>query len=431
MLQFLHTYRSIFLIFPVLFVAGNLFEPLSYLLLLVMMLYWVGNGQDNVMIIAMLFILILGDSRSPSLDFMKNLRILAILMLAMRSMYDMVTGKYRFNRLLLYSLPFFIVAIAGGLLNPRIGTSMAKMLSYFFLLMLALNYFPYHFRRNRGRMIMDIVYVSVVVFFMGLVFIAINPGFVYFGERYRGLLGNPNGLGLYAAMMFPMMMIAWKRFPHKRNTLRLAMGLLIFSVLLCKSRTALGTIGIFYFLYYFHTHGKALKVGLWLFVLPSLALFFLLVDIPALLFSLGVGEYLRAESITTGTGRFLAWGLGWAEILQNPWIGRGFAYEEYFFFQLREMLVTTEHQGGIHNSYLTFLMNNGFIGLLLFLSFLFMLFRKISIPGFGVPFVVAMLISANFESWLNSSLNAFTIHFLMTLTVLIMYPKLTKAPPAK
>ncbi|MEO1384558.1 MAG: hypothetical protein AAFV78_15150 [Bacteroidota bacterium] len=41
-----------------------------------------------------------------------------------------------------------------------------------------------------------------------------------------------------------------------------------------------------------------------------------------------------------------------------------------------------------------------------------------------MPFIIAALISATFESWLNSSLNAFTIHFFLVLTLLIEYPRI-------
>lgn len=430
MRKFLSTYRSLFLIYPVLYITGNIFEPLSYVVLLAMMVYWISKGEDRILILAMIFILILGDNRSPNLLFFKNLRILAILVLTLRSFFDIATKKYHFNPHILISLPFFVIALIGSFSSPTPGTAIAKMISYFFLLFLALNYFPYHFLRYKGQLLMDIVYVSIVVFALGLLLLVLHPGFVYLVVRYRGLLGNPNGLGLYAIVMTPLIVLAYQLFPQKRTTNRLAIGLLIFSVLMCESRTALGTIGIFFFLYYFYTHGKLLRVSLWLFVVPVLAFFFLVVDLPELLESLGLGEYLRADSITTGTGRFLAWGLGWNKILENPWIGNGFAYEEYFFQEMHEFLLTTEHQGGMHNSYLTFLMNNGFIGFFLFLIFLISLFRKIKVPGMGVPFAIAMLLCANFESWLNSSLNAFTIHFLLALTVMSLYPQLKKITAA-
>ncbi len=424
MLTYLRTYSSIFLLFPLIYVGGNLFEPISYLILMISMGFWMSKGQDNVVIIAMLFILILGDSRAYDLLFMKNLRILGILLITFRTVYEIAKGKYRFNYLILFALPFFVISFFGSLRNPQIGTSMAKMFSYFFLLFIVLHYFPHNFRKNKGQLILDIAYSSLVVFALGLMFVIVNPGLVFLVGRYRGLLGNPNGLGLYATVVFPIVLIALDLFSEQKNEMSIVLIFLIISVLLCRSRTALGTIGIFYMLHFFYRRSKIATTSLWLIVIPSIALFFAVVDLKSLAYEFGLGEYLRIESIATGTGRFLAWGLGWNEILENPWIGRGFAYESHFFHELAEMLLMTEHQGGIHNSYLTFLMNNGFIGFTFFVIFLIAIFRTMKNRAFKWPFIIAMLISANFESWLNSSLNAFTIHFLITIIIIMLYPEL-------
>ena len=162
----------------------------------------------------------------------------------------------------------------------------------------------------------------------------------------------------------------------------------------------------------------------WFFGLPIIVFIFTAVPLETLVGLVGLEEFLRVESLKTGTGRFLAWGLGLTEIQNNLWIGRGFGYEEYFFYQLREFLIATEHQGGMHNSYLTFLMNNGVLGSIPFVIFLIALFRKVKVKKFAFPFIIVVLISANFESWLNSSLNAFTFFFFVILSFLISYKTL-------
>lgn len=409
------------------FILGNIFAPLSYGLLFLVMSFWLIKGKHETAVIALVLILAMGDSRMPSMEFDKTLRIIAILMIGIQTIVDLLRKKYRFRRVMLASIPFFIVAIIGGLRSPEIGTSLSKMVSYFLILLVAFHYLPYHIQRTKGVLYLDILKLAAWVLVVGLVFIILNQNVAYLLSRYRGLMGNPNGLGIYTTMIFMMMMVGRSLFPLEKRFIHLLTGLIIFSVLLSESRTSLGTIGIFMILYFFYKSGKGRKWSLWLFFLPIGFLLFNVFDYEALLKSMGLGEYLRVESLSTGTGRYLAWEIGWRHMQENLWIGRGFAYEEIFFKEQRGFLISTEHQGGIHNSYLTFIMNNGIVGFLCIAFFYTRLFSKIKIEKFRMPMIITVLISANFESWLTSSLNAFTVHYLIILAVLMNYSRIQKS----
>ena len=420
--KFLTDYSAVIGAFVGLYLLGNLFAPLSWLVGLGIMAYWAAKGKDDYLVIMLILILVMGDSRAYYFSHVKNLRIVAILVIGIRTFAEISHGKYRFRAVFLWCIPFFIVALIGGLRSPSLGTSISKMISYFLLIVVVLHYLPYHFQ-NHKHLLADVAILGMWILLLGLLARFVNPSLTSLLERFRGLLGNPNGLGIYATLLFVICLICFELYPESKRRWQLGMGLLLFSVILSGSRTALGTIGIFYFLYWFHKRNPGSIVALWGFVIPVLIVFFSFLSPTDLIRMIGLGEFLRVESIETGTGRFLAWTLGWNQILQNPFIGKGFAYEEIYFHSLADVLVATEHQGGMHNSWLTFMMNNGLIGFCFFLIFLINLLTRMKSRAFALPFTLAALVSATFESWLNSSLNAFSIHFFLVVVILIDWPQ--------
>lgn len=404
--------------------------PLCYVLVAGLMAFWAYKRRDEHLIIFLLLILVLGDSRQPGLQFVKNLRILCMVFLALISMWGLLRKEYALYPPFLLSIPFFLSASVSGLFSPNPILSYSKLISYFFMLLVVFHYLQYHVRRKREALLMDILYFAGWVYLIGLILIVFNPAQAFLGYRYRGIMGNPNGLGIYSSLIFAYMFTLWHLYPHRRKDTRWMLVLLFGSVLLCESRTALGSIALFWLLYKFYK-GKPMRRRLfWFLVLPAFVLFIQSIDIQALVKSIGLAEYLRVESLTTGTGRFFAWALAWDEIRQQLWLGRGFEYENIFFHGLSDFLVGTEHQGGMHNSFLTFIMNTGLIGFGLFLAFLIIVLSRIKPVYLATPFLITTLISANFESWLAASLNAYTIHFFLVVMVLSNYYSLKKMPLA-
>lgn len=419
-------YGSVFGAFFLLFLLGNVFAPLAWLTGLGIITAWAVNRKDDYLVIILILILIMGDSRANYFEFVKNLRIVAILVVGIKTFVDIGQKKYKYRSVFLWSIPFFLIAFLGGFRSPSLGTSMSKMVSYFLLLLVTIHYIPHHFRRNQS-LLADVALLGILMLSVGLIAIIFNPSLVFLLGRYRGLLGNPNGLGIYCTLTFAIYLICLELFPESKTRWQVGIGLLLASVILSESRTALGTIGIFYFLYWFHKRNPGSIAFLWGGVIPGVLVLFSFLSPTDIIRMIGLGEFLRVESIETGTGRFLAWTLGWNQILQNPFIGKGFAFETIYFHSLKEILINTEHQGGMHNSWLTFMMNNGLVGFLFFAGFLINLLVRMKSRAFALPFVLAALVSATFESWLNSSLNAFAIHFFMVVMILVEWPEFLAA----
>ena len=188
------------------------------------------------------------------------------------------------------------------------------------------------------------------------------------------------------------------------------------SVLISFSRNAILSIGLFLFFFYFYKGGSFKRIILYVLLVPSAVALFNINSIIKLIQLMGFGEELRIDSILTGSGRFFAWQWAWDIFQQNIWIGRGFAFEEILFHDyMPDWLYLSGHQGGVHNSYLAFLMNTGVLGTLLILFIFLRLIRRVPQRNIRLAIIFSAGFSAFFEPWLNSSLNAFTAHFLIVV----------------
>ena len=83
-----------------------------------------------------------------------------------------------------------------------------------------------------------------------------------------------------------------------------------------------------------------------------------------------------------------------------------------------QLLSRMGHQGGVHNTYLTFWLDVGIVGLLIFLRSLFLIFIKAWKRTPLAPAILfSVLFSILYESWLAGSLNPYTILLLIILTI--------------
>ena len=126
-------------------------------------------------------------------------------------------------------------------------------------------------------------------------------------------------------------------------------------------------------------------------------------------------KYLLILSHATGTQHIL-----FLFSIEHCLSFKMFACEEYnFLYRTTYQLWSTGHQGGVHNSYLAFIVNTGFVGFGFFILFWVNAFRKVKNLFFLFPFLATIAFSAMFESWLFSSLSAFHIMFLVTVSQLL------------
>jgi len=425
LLEFIKRYYPIFFTSIILFFTGNIAEPISYVILIVVVVYWQITDRPHLYVMMAFVLLIFGDSRLPQLAFVKNLRYIIIIMLSVQVLRDLLSKKYSYNPLLNWAIPFFLLSSLSLFLSPSPVLSFSKMVSYYLLLFVTLHLLQYYLLTSNGVMLLDLSKLIIWIFLAGLM-LYVLPEITNYKGRFRGVMGNPNGLGILATLTFPLLITTYSIVPQAKKILTFGIICLFISVVLAGSRTALFSLILFWSMYTFYRYGILGKSAFWMTAIPILLIIFT-IGIETLVYNLGLGGYLRAESLTSGSGRTLAWEIGLQEIRDNLWLGRGFAYEEVYFADLKDFFVLTEHQGGIHNSYLTFLMNNGIIGSLLFILFIIVLVNNTQAPTYTTPLLISALFSATFESWLNASLNAFTIYFFLMLITFIHLPKLQQS----
>ncbi|WP_198514251.1 O-antigen ligase family protein [Algoriphagus formosus] len=258
-----------------------------------------------------------------------------------------------------------------------------------------------------------------LVFSFLLTFIILNfitipfrvEGVFYLVGRFKGLMNNPNGLGLLLMFFYPILDLLQKRNKFfKTNKGFLIVKVLIFGMLfLSGSRTGMLAILIY-------------QVSVWLFdskrllipfllVLPPLLYVVSTVDLIEIFTSLGFEQELRLDTLSTASGRTEVWEVAWEEVLRHPVFGQGMMYDNYYVREYRSMFIgenAARHWYGVWNSYLSLLLNVGFIGIALYLLFLFRCFQRSTDKKLAFGFLLLILSSAVTESWMAASMNAFT-----------------------
>ena len=199
-------------------------------------------------------------------------------------------------------------------------------------------------------------------------------------------------------------------------------AIVFISLLLSGARSSLIAVIIFYV--FIRLFKISPFIGIISFILIVFISQYISNNIEQIVISLGLEKTFRVDTLKDASGRLIAWDFAWEHIQKNFFVGRGINYCDYLFKENQEMLSIRGHQGHAHNSYLTFWLDTGLIGLSLFIVPFIMLFYKMSKTSvLAIPALLAILFSNQFESWLTSSLNPFTIQILMFMAVIFISEK--------
>ncbi len=388
---------------------------------LVVSLYLLASAKMySEMFIGFWFILILSDSRQEALSFAvssKEIYVSALFLFLFVFRKDFVP----FNTIFRYFIPFFIAAfIALYKSTPdALPGGIQKTLSYFILLFTVPNYIQKAFTDNKEIFFKNLIYFCALLLIAGFVLKMLAPEIVTVEGRFTGILGNPNGLGIFGILFFLLFSVILNLYPElfSKNEKRIFYALILGSIILCGSRSAMFAILIFFVFKYFYKLNPFLSFIVFLFLLFSYDI--ITSNIESLIYSLGLEDFFRIKTLEEGSGRTIAWKFAWDNIVYDPFIGRGFSYTDNLFKQYYNELSLLGHQGNAHNSYLTFWLDTGVFGVLFYLSAVFALFYKgAKNSRLAIPIMYAVLFSATFESWLTASLNPFTIQFFIILTLI-------------
>ena len=365
-------------------------------------------------------ILTLSDSRSHSLSFAANIKNIYILLISLFSYMQIknLNQKIDFYK---YFIPFFLVALICIFFNPNMFLSAQKVLSYILLFCFVPNYVWFVYQKYGDTFIRSVIFLVCVILVLGIVFNFFKSDLTILAGRYRGLLGNPNGLGLYVFLFLVFFSISSDDNPEllTRGQKVIVYLLCFYSLLKCGARTSLVSTLLFFFFKRFYKISPI--VGFFIFIATAFVYNLISDNMTEIITSLGLGEELRVSTIENGSGREVAWQFAWQQINENFFLGKGFSYTEYIYRKNYEYLSLLGHEGAAHNSYLTLWLDVGLIGLVLFLGGLLITFLKAAkLNRAAIPILYAVLFSNQYESWLTASLNPFTIQLIFVISFIFI-----------
>jgi O-antigen ligase len=417
-IQFLRTER-LFLGLILLWVAtGIVFAFSSWIIVPVSLMLLRRKRMYMEMLMGFFVVLMLSDSRQYILHFAADIKDVYLLLLAFFYFTDRASFAPE-ERLIYRFLPFIVIAVLFIPLSDVVMTTLQKTISYVLLFLIVPNYLAYGWRTQGEKALRNFIWAAMVVLAAGFVLRVISPGMVTLAGRYSGMLGNPNGLGLLCTLLFLLISLITEIVPGilTRREQYTVWALIFGSLILCGSRSATFTVLLFITMRYFYRIAPAL--GVFVFLVLVLVYQVILNNLEPIIIYLNLQEYFRLETFQNASGRLIAWEFGWAKITENPLIGNGIGYTEYYYRKNYDFLSALGHQGNAHNSYITFWIDTGILGLLSFVIAAVSSFlagaKRISA---AVPALLAIFFSAFFESWLTASLNPFTIQFVAIMMLL-------------
>jgi len=422
MLTFLRTHIHLFALILVWVITTVYLGPLIYIVLPASIFLLRRGALWAEMVFGFLIILILSDMPMDLAPMAKIKSAKYGMMIALGLLFLFETRSFQpVSRVFTIFLPFFAYSLFPLIQSNDPLTGLSKTLSYMLLYLVIPNYVLLNIRRQGWAFMRDLIFFIITLLIGGYLVQFVNKDWVVLMGRFRGIFGNPNGLGLfcYLAFMLAYLVNYMKKDLFTRMERVLIFGVLIFFIIKSGSRSALVAASVLVlFAQFFRLSPFLGLVGLVAFVgvvelISS--------NLVAIVSALGLQDYLRVDTIESGSGRYFAWEFAWDQINKGGYllIGGGFGNDEYIMRKNFYYLIANGHQGGVHNSYLTLWFNTGIVGVLLFLRSYILMFinanRNVPI-AFAIMF--STLFSVMYESWLAGSLNPFTIILVIAVTLL-------------
>lgn len=268
-------------------------------------------------------------------------------------------------------------------------------------------------------------FLRTIIFFFALIVIAgflVRLAFPDFasieGGRLRGFFGNPNGLGIFLFLFFAFFYVVSDFYPDlfSNREYRFIFLTILVALILTGSRSAL--VSIFMIIIFKGVQYRSAFLGLIVFAAIIVSYQAITLNIVDVVRFMGLEDYFRIKTLQEGSGRFIAWDFAWHKIQQFYYVGGGFGNDEYIMRQNYRELALLGHQGGVHNSYLTFWFDAGLLGVICyFFNFIKVFVNAAKKNKLAIPCLYAVIFSITYESWLAGSLNPFTIILLLTISI--------------
>lgn len=415
LLSIFKQYNSIWLALLLVVMAGIVGGYIAATIVLVFFIFMQESSyKEEMLLILFLAIFFLGDNFTGRLGFANNTRF-AILGLALVFLFKHDLFN---NRLANKLLPFSAIALVITLLYSTLGTAAyLRALAYWLMALVIFKTVDISYKKS-AQNTLHIILFWISLFIISNVILYFLPlGFdTYLKDRFRGLMNNPNGLGLVALMCYPFTDLVKQR-KETRFPDYFFIGIkvmIVFIAILTASRNTIFSIMIYEAAHRLSKNKPLFIIGLGaiLFAYYSISIN----DVIAIIQQLGLGDFFRVESLLDASGRTEVWEVAWQEAQRSPWLGNGMMYDnEYILEYGRQHLGPdrARHWFGIWNSYLSLLLNVGIIGIAAYAWFIKEMYRYAHLKNLAFAFIVMSLFSAITESWMAASMNAFTPMFFL------------------
>lgn len=221
---------------------------------------------------------------------------------------------------------------------------------------------------NRAELVSDlrtIAVVDVIVLFLSLLALVAGIGLTYRGERFNGILQNPNTIGVIAAFSIPLIITTWRESRRTRYWIGVALGVIGFALLLSQSRGGLGgAVAALVVIARFGRSVRGRRAVVALLVAGTLLLG-LAITVPNLMPNRLVEVASRiqgTDEAAGGGGRYKAWALAVDVWLKKPLLGWGFGTTEHSFGSRVVEIEQTFQGTHPHNAFLELLLELGPLG---------------------------------------------------------------------
>jgi hypothetical protein len=412
------------MILAVMYVSGVWGGPIIYPMFPMFMLLFGIRKRYFELLVTSLWLLMLADyvpvknATYDDLQFAKDLKFMVPLFLA--GFLMMYRDDFKpFPKLILWFVPFFIVVAIGLQYAINFSVGLEKTISYF-LMMLTIPFYVSHLHREQGEYFWKAFFTFIIgMLTIGIVLRFAAPQIAMLdGKRFKSILGNPNGLGIFLNLTFMLWVIMRElklaSFTKRENWYII---LVIFiSLIWSGSRNGMMSIFLFYLI------SRVIKVHWFLAVITVVVVLTfneqLFEGFVGVIEFLGLQDYFRIESIEEGSGRKIAWVFAWQEIQNYYFVGGGFGQDEQIMRPNYYWLSKLGHQGGVHNSYLSMWFDAGIAGIIAFFgAFYGIVFKAMKHDYLVLAFAINIMFNITYESWLVASLNPFTILLFTILAV--------------
>lgn len=405
----LKTYRNT-LLWLLIMVIGGIFGGFVAAAAVCVPLLFIKNNVLKIETLFILFIItfFLGDNFKGIFSFAQNLRFVILGI----GFYVLLRFRLFESNDAKFILPFSIVTtLISVVLSPLGIEASIRGVSYFLMALVIFKLVQLLVAEDVKRFYDLIVTLFCFYFIINLVlFFSPFLGEVYVGDRFTGLMGNPNGLALVAMFAYGIIDIIRRtdQTSFSRHFFTVFKVLLIVLVVLTGSRTALFSIVIYELTIRLLKHKFLLAI-----VLLGMVYIYGIsatLSTEAIVESMGLSDYLRVDTLEDASGRTEVWLVAIKEIKEQPWFGKGMLYDNYFINDFADRYIgdnRARHWYGIWNSYLSLLLNVGVIGLLAFAFFWYKMYSLSKMKIIRVGFLLMCLFSAVSESWMAASMNAY------------------------